>query len=172
LLAVPDEIGLGNELDTSVSSLVLGDALPYGLSMLEQTFIRLSVPQPDRCTTDALIESFCIHARQLIDFFENQQALRASEFTGGTYLAQHVHSIPASTRKKLDQVLTQFRSADENEPIGFEERAQLVLEVAAEARNFMSRLSESDRAHLQSKYRSAVARQPVFNKSTSSDLDR
>jgi hypothetical protein len=137
--------------------------------MLEQTFIRLAVPQPDRCMADALIESFCAHAKQLIDFFENRQGVQANQFTGGTYVAQHTHTVPAATRNKLDQSLARQRNAGENETLGSEERAQLLLEVVSEARHFMSRLSEPDRALLQSKYRSAVKSMPVSEGAPSGD---
>ena len=52
---------------------------------------------------NALIESFCIHARQLIDFFENRQGVRAREYVGGTYAARHTCSLPRELRKKLDE---------------------------------------------------------------------
>ena len=146
-------------LDGSVTSLILADALPYELMMLEQTFVRLSFPQADGCITNALIESFCVHARQLIDFFENKKGVRADQFTNGTYKAAHLASVPRSVRKKLNRQIvhvTQKRTADRSEKIGPEERAHLLLTLVLEAQRFISLLSEFDRGIIRRNYLSVV----------------
>lgn len=58
--------------DTTKLDFFLTVSLPYELWMLDETFKRLNEPLTDQVIANALIESFCIHARQLIDFFENR----------------------------------------------------------------------------------------------------
>lgn len=45
--------------------------LSYELWMLEQTLRRLAAGQSDTVITNALIESFCIHARAIIEFLQD-----------------------------------------------------------------------------------------------------
>jgi hypothetical protein len=159
------------ELDSSVTSLILADALPYELMMLEQTFVRLSLPQLDGCIANALIESFCVHARQLIDFFENKQGVRADQFTNGTYEAAHLSSVPRSVRKKLNHQIahiTQKRTADPSEKVGPEERAHLLLTLVLEAQRFISLLSEFDQGIVRKKYLSVVNWGPAQGQPTAS----
>ena len=57
----------------------------YELDMLFATFEQLRTPVPNVVVGNALIESFCMHARALIDFFDNTQGLQAREFTDTAY---------------------------------------------------------------------------------------
>jgi hypothetical protein len=57
----------------------------YELDMLFATFELLRLPASNVVVGNALIESFCMHARALIDFFDNTQGLEAREFTDAAY---------------------------------------------------------------------------------------
>ena len=52
--------------------------IPYEFKMLVGTFGRLNAPaHADNVLNNALIESFCLHARALVDFFKNEQSVHA-----------------------------------------------------------------------------------------------
>lgn len=57
----------------------------YELNMLFGTFEHLQNPAPNIVVANALMESFCMHARALLDFFDNTQGLQAREFAETTY---------------------------------------------------------------------------------------
>ena len=49
---------------------IYNEHLPYEIDMLRSTYIHLTAnPPPVGVVKDALIESFCVHARSLLDFF-------------------------------------------------------------------------------------------------------
>ena len=43
---------------------------------------RITAPHQDQVIVNALIDTFCIHARQLTDFFNNRQGVRATKCLG------------------------------------------------------------------------------------------
>jgi hypothetical protein len=51
---------------------ILQEHLRYDVDMLEGTFRLLNEPTGDLIVGNALIESFCIHARGLIEFLSNR----------------------------------------------------------------------------------------------------
>jgi hypothetical protein len=71
---------------------ILGHHLPYKFEMLQGTHATLAKSVHDTIIYNALMESFCIHARLLIEFFANKQVRKAKEYTGGTYAATYVGS--------------------------------------------------------------------------------
>jgi len=149
-------------LKREVVELILGDSLPYELNMLEQMFIRLHVHEPDQWVANALIESFCIHARTLCLFFANKDHVKAKQFTGGSYGAQYPIS-KLLVDKLHDQIahLSANRPDVEEDKIGPQERATLVTRLILEARNFASKLSPSDRALMSEKFSSMVLIAPI-----------
>ena len=117
----------------------------YELDMLFGTFHQLASPVANAVVGNALIESFCLHARQLLDFFGNAQGLHATEFTdsGYTPLANDVLGIGSATTKKLNtQIahLTKERVSDGSEKIGPEDRARLRAAVETALRHFEGHL--------------------------------
>lgn len=102
----------------------------YEIDMLSGTYQRLKKPIEDHVVGNSLIESFCLHARSLLDFFNNEQGLHASEFTSEKFSALNPEAlgIPNSVCRKLNtQIahLTKKRVADAKEKIGPEHREQL-----------------------------------------------
>jgi hypothetical protein len=79
--------------------------LPYEVDMLRQTYRKLAEgPLPDAVVRNALIESFCIHARSLLDFFGNWRSKPddyiAADFTNGF---KPRINIPPAIRTKLNK---------------------------------------------------------------------
>jgi hypothetical protein len=50
------------------------DHLPYEINMLRVSFALLSTGVMGPALTNVLIESFCVHARNLIEFFKNKDS--------------------------------------------------------------------------------------------------
>lgn len=121
---------------------ILGHHLPYEIWMLQETHQRLKGAVSDQVVTNALIESFCIHARQLLDFFENKQGRCAKDFTGGTYNATCLSYLRTQRTKLNTQIahLTACRTKDPKEKIGGTDRDKLLKAILREARNFQSNL--------------------------------
>lgn len=122
---------------------ILGHHLPYEFSMLQGTFVVLAKDEHDTIITNALIESFCIHARLLIDFFNNRQGRRANDFTGGTYTATHVGSLTDVKTKLNTQIahLTGGRTTNSSQKIGPADRGNLLTALESEAQNFAAHLA-------------------------------
>lgn len=146
---------------------ILGEHLPYELWMLRETFARLSSPPADAVLCNALIESFCIHARQLIEFFENKQGKQAKEFTGGKYAAVYLSGLTNSERGKINtQIahLTGMRTVDSAEKIGPALRAKLLTALERESQHFYGQLAPEFRDIL----KIAEPRQLIVTDSSSS----
>jgi hypothetical protein len=101
----------------------------YEVWMLGSTLKKLKAGDfPDRKTANALIESFCIHARNLNEFFlENgkDDTLKASSFATTRYAVPENtaerRSIFAKINKQISH-LTEARTTVEKDMIGAQER--------------------------------------------------
>jgi len=122
---------------------ILTHHLHYEIGMLGATYTALSTGFFGTLINNALIESFCIHARALIEFFENKQGGGASRFTGGTYSAAHLGSLDGIKKKLNTQIahLTDLRTTDPDEKIGSSDRETLFKALLAEAGNFADQLA-------------------------------
>lgn len=123
---------------------ILGEHLPYELWMLRETYKRLNFPAEDVVLRNALIEAFCIHARQLLEFFDNKQGKHAKEFTGGHYVAAHLTGLTKSERDMLNTQIahvTGKRTVDSAEKIGHALRAKLLTALEREAMHFEGMLA-------------------------------
>lgn len=129
--------------DTATDQDILGQHLPYEFEMLQGTHSILAKGGHDTIIANALIESFCIHARLLIEFFNNKQGCKAKEFTGGTYTATHVGSLGDVGKKLNTQIahLTGERTTNPNDKIGLADRCKLLAALEREAQNFATRLA-------------------------------
>jgi hypothetical protein len=127
--------------------------VPYEINMLLATFVFLRVletsefPQRDqhqRVIYNALIESFCVHARTLIDFFKSKHGMKTKEFAA-RYTPKFVDKIDEELTKKLNQQiahLTYKRTDDPNEKIGPKEREMLLQALIAEIDLFSGKLKK------------------------------
>jgi hypothetical protein len=115
----------------------------YEIDMLLATFIRLLVPVPDTAVSNALIESFCIHARNLDDFFRGRRGAKAETYATASYRAYIGGGISNDLDKKVNtQIahLTEARTSDPAEKIGPQDRLDLVKTLLAEVHNFAQHL--------------------------------
>jgi len=123
--------------------------LLYEVWMLFETRARFVAGVDDTVVRNALIESFCIHARGLIDFFNDKKGAAVSAFTNFAYVPFANGPVPEKLVTKLStQIahLTRKRSSDPREKIDQAAREELLLMVSDELRNF--------RNHLLPEYRS------------------
>jgi hypothetical protein len=124
--------------------------LPYEIGMLVFTSRLLETMQPgnlpdhEKAMRNALIESFCIHARNLIDFLEGKKKksrLRAKSVTDG-YKPASGWIDKALTKKIEDQIahITINRTLDPSARINGEVRTKLLRAIAKELVAFRKKL--------------------------------
>src|SRR5262245_2374466 len=114
--------------------------LPYELTMLCETFERIGLAS-DPIDTNSFIESFCLHARNLIDFFENDQGAHAQDFliVGEHDLFSDSGKVAKPLKKKLNtQIahLTMERTADAAKKVNDADRRELLATIAAALSRF------------------------------------
>jgi hypothetical protein len=124
----------------------------YEVGMLTETYKRLATLRiEDPILANALIESFCIHARILIDFFNGRRGVKAKEVTLETYQPFQSGQVRQALTEKLNtQIahLTLKRTSVASEKIGPDDRKELFDAIMAELQIFMM--------HLKKEYRSIV----------------
>ena len=77
----------------------------YEVWMLTETYNRLAtrrIEDEDRVLANAMIDSFCIHARILIDFFNGRGGVRAKEVTLKTYQPFQSGQVSKTLTEKLN----------------------------------------------------------------------
>ena len=132
----------------------------YELDMLVYTFDKLLLVEPlvrrsfQAGQVNALIEAFCIHARNLHEFFQGSRAdtLKANTFADNNFkprpIDQERKTLIAKINRQISH-LTEQRTSEEEEKIGSADRAKVCSILIAEADNFTRRLQP----HLRSAWR-------------------
>jgi hypothetical protein len=125
---------------------ILEKHLPYEIYMLRQTYRKLAEGQPqDEVVGNALIESFCIHARSLLDFFESRPNKKDDDYVATDFTSAFVlrinRSAPFETlRTKLNKEifhLTRGRKNSEADQFNMStDGKQLVHEIEQEIHRF------------------------------------
>jgi len=122
--------------------------LPYEFSMLELTYDYLKLDHGDTIN-NALIESFSIHARNLIEFFRDKQDVHASHFTAAPYSPKFVGANSGALgdtryKKLIQQVahMTKDRTIDDEKKIGGDDRDKIIGALRKEKDRFLSRIDE------------------------------
>jgi len=124
---------------------VIETHLPYEIGMLVFTAKLLETMQPgnlpenEAAVRNALIESFCIHARNLIDFLlGKRKGVRAKAVTDNYKPFASGRIDKALTQKIEDQIahITLGRTSDPNEKIDGRIRAKLLRAIATELTAF------------------------------------
>ena len=115
---------------------------PYEAAMLQGTHQVLEIKTIEM---NSLIESFAIHARSFLEFFEvkKKKGYCASDFTRGPYHPSFVSTLNPDTIKKLDTQIahmTAARTANQDEKLGGKERAQLLGAITKELAVFREHL--------------------------------
>ncbi|MEX2277530.1 MAG: hypothetical protein WD674_07065, partial [Cucumibacter sp.] len=120
---------------TTVEKEVIGNAIPYEIWMLQQVHCRLiSGGIGDTVLNNALIESFCIYARALIDMLSNQQGAKARDYTTEAFDELSESALRTSLKTKLNtQVahITGKRTSDQSKKINGDDRALLLRVINA-----------------------------------------
>ena len=128
--------------DTTLEE-ILGEHLPYALDMLRFTFERLRDGEADDVRRNALIESFSIHARSLIDFFgAGNYIKKTSLLNGKPDLFKNGKVSPALIKKLNTQIahLTLKRTADSQDKIGDLDRQELLDNIRLALQEFEQHL--------------------------------
>ena len=123
----------------------LQHSLFYELWMLGATHAQLQKPATEAVISNALIESFCIHARLLLEFFDGKQGVRAYEYTGGSYQPQYNvvlgEKLIGQLRVKLNEQIAHLSAnRDSAEKINRVERALLLEAIVQEVAHFFTKL--------------------------------
>jgi hypothetical protein len=101
----------------------------------------------DQWCLNALIESFCIHARNLNEFLleqgKHRDLLKASDFAAATYKKPRSTKARRAPFSKIDQqiaYLTKKRTAVARHKIGDQQREAMFARLYADLKNFDSQL--------------------------------
>jgi hypothetical protein len=124
---------------------LLGYHLVYEIWMLREIYQRCPHAN-DKVINNALLESFCVHARNLIEFFEK----RAKIYTEASYLPYATSNISQKQRQKMQRrINTQIshlihdgRTANDLEKINPRERAEILNMLSAEIAEFKANLAQ------------------------------
>ena len=126
----------------------------YELWMMGETLARLAQPEkiPDQVFANALIESFCTHARSLLEFFGcwgRGPSVKAKEYFNGTYQAQQTLAISEDLLKKLhEQIAHMSGSRHQAVKINPADRVTLYNALYDEALHFQSLFPPGERPAL------------------------
>ena len=140
---------------------ILREHLPYELNMLRSTFERLRDGVADGVLRNALIESFSIHARSLIGFFNNEQGVKASSFTDGVHVLFRAGHVDGNVVRKLNtQIahLTLKRTADPLGKIGDVDRQEMLDTIRLALQEFEQHLKPEFKVLWQYQFESATLR--------------
>ena len=121
---------------------IFAEHLHYEIDMLLGTFHRLQTVS-DPVMRNALMESFCIHARNLDDFFLGRRGAKAQTYAAANYRAYLAGRFSSDLDRKLNtQIahLTEARTSDPAEKIGQADRLELLTTLLAEVHNFAEHL--------------------------------
>lgn len=113
--------------------------LKYEMDMLNATFSRIGIID-DPVVANAIIESFCMHARALMEFFEKARGARS--YTSGAYepFSGLDEKRRQTTVRKLNNQIAHLldgRTADPSEKIGPSDQRYLHVLLTAEYAKFM-----------------------------------
>src|SRR5438552_15746243 len=95
---------------------IFKEHLHYEIDMLLATFVRLLAPVSDPVVANALIESFCIHGRNLDDFFLGRRGAKAEMYANASYAPYIGGQISATLDKNLKPQIAHMSSAWTSHP--------------------------------------------------------
>ena len=124
---------------------IIKQHLTYEIEMLFATQAKLQAGEPDRNVRNALIESFCIHARNLIDFLRGKRSgVRASSVTYD-YTPFADGEIDREYRRMIEEQITHLgfgRTSNPVEQINGRVQATLLSSIAKELVRFKHHIRE------------------------------
>ena len=95
---------------------IFKEHLHYEIDMLLATFVRLLAPVSDPVVANALIESFCIHGRNLDDFFLGRRGAKAEMYANASYTPYIGGRISETLDKKLNTQIAHLSNARTSDP--------------------------------------------------------
>lgn len=111
----------------------------YEVLMLVGTRECIHAGEADTIKHNALIESFCIHARLLIEFFNNPTADGPSSFAEPTYVAFEGGQLTGPLFRKINAQIAHFslkRTVDPSKAMDRATLEQIYVRLADEIANF------------------------------------
>jgi hypothetical protein len=129
---------------------LLSEHLPYEIDMARETYRASLADQPDQIIRNALVESWAIHARNLVEFFAgSHQAARVSTFVRSQYQPLNNPAVESLQSRISDQIthLTLDQPARPGKEIRPDFEVMRLLE--AEITRFLSNVAPEDRAMIE-----------------------
>ena len=127
----------------TLSNELLGHHLRYEVWMLRETHKRFSLD--DVVLNNALIESFCLHARNLIEFLDK----KSQNYTTKNYRPfnhvknrKEITTINRRINVQISHVIYEGRTVKESEKINVDERAKILAILNEEISQFVVHLVE------------------------------
>jgi hypothetical protein len=124
--------------------------LPYEISMMRGSIEVLSTPLLGTFATNAFIETFCLHARNLIEFFRNKEGCEfdPQDFTTAAFEVKtaFIGNGPLQWINKQVSHLTKGRTKDPAEKINTADIAEMNRAIEAEIERFLRHLTPERRA--------------------------
>jgi hypothetical protein len=140
---------------TPEDEVLLGHHLVYEINMLRETYERCpkeGVEISDGVIKNVLIESFCIHARNLIEFFQNEGNYKYKRYSNSQYKSfsivddGRITSIKGLLNDQISHLIyrgKQRRIVEKSEQISDDHRAHIFNIVAAEIGRFKIHLGHA-----------------------------
>jgi hypothetical protein len=113
----------------------------YELNMLIRTHGLLIATGLERTVANALIESFCIHARNLDEFFQSSGGRRPDTLKASSFTTNYVplRSLPKALKTRINQQITHLSSGRTHNPhelVNQTDRHQMFIMLVSEAVHF------------------------------------
>lgn len=124
--------------------------LPYEIGMMRASILALATRQLDGFETNAFIETFCLHARNLIEFFKRKEScdFDPRDFTVAGFKL-HKRFIGDGALQRINRQishLTKGRTADRAQKINGNERVEMLQAIEKEIDRFLQHLTPERRA--------------------------
>ena len=147
---------------TEGKMLVFTDHVMYEIKMLQMTYGFLEVPWYSGWVGNALIESFCVHARALIEFFaktksQTDEQVCACHFTDNSYRSFENGKVSGPLWGKLQAQIAHLsyqRTKDNEDKVSPEDRKALLKLLNKEIDHFAAHLKSPFKERWPAEFRS------------------
>jgi hypothetical protein len=120
---------------------LIREHLPYEIKMLVATYARLvnRRPEDDQFLTNVFVESFCLHARNLLEFFEKggkSKGVVPQNYARPDYKCLHPRRHSVEINQQISHLIFGGRFATSDGKIGERERLEILETVRTELAHF------------------------------------
>jgi hypothetical protein len=125
---------------------VICEHLSYEISMLTMTNELLNKNIDSEIVRNALFESFCIHARQILDFLNNKQGTKVNSIADEEFLATKSTEAFAKYDRKINtQIahLTLIRNYQANDRLNNSDRMEILSSILADIQSLSNHIKNS-----------------------------